>query len=483
MDMNEQNNWNNVPSNNMDQNNNNDKGGKKDHNKFLVAVIIVLCMALAGVTGAGATYITMRNNTPGISTAKNDESSESKEEKKEQAPKIGQTEIISGLSDAGTSDLSKVYDSVIPSIVAITCQSTENVNTFFGTYSQDVTGAGSGVIFDEDDKNLYILTNNHVVDGAKSISIKFSDDKTAEGEVKGTAAYSDLAVVQVKLSDMDESTKKAIKIATLGNSDSLKTGEMVMAIGNALGYGQSLTVGYISATDREVTIDDISLDLIQTDAAINPGNSGGALINIKGEVIGINSAKLSDKDVEGMGYALPMNTAKPLAEQLKTSEPVDEENRGYLGIYYAVVDDATHNAYNIPYGLYVSDVADDGGAKAAGIQKGDVITKVDGYAAKSSNAINSIIANKRQGDKVNVTLERYDNGDYNEMEIEVTLAKKPEAKTQISGNHEDSDHDESHDSDEYHDSDNDHDSSENNDSDHDNYNGFGDDFNRFFFGW
>ena len=280
-------------------------------NKGLIIVIVILCMIIAGGAGAAFTYFaTAGKNNATVAES----SSRVVEEKKEPAAKIGQTEVISGLSAAGTSDLSEVYDAVLPSIVAITCQSTEDVQTFFGTYSKDITGAGSGVIFDEDDKNIYILTNNHVVDGAKSIVIKFSDDEAVEGEVQGTAAYSDLAVVKVKLSDMRDSTKKAIKLAELGDSDSLKVGEMVMAIGNALGYGQSLTVGYVSATSREVNMDDITLELIQTDAAINPGNSGGALINLRGQVIGINSAKLADRSVEGMGYAIPMNTAKPLAD-------------------------------------------------------------------------------------------------------------------------------------------------------------------------
>jgi len=414
------------PMNNFNGNN----GGKKKGHGGLIALVIVLCMVIAGGIGAGVTYYVSNGNAPKeeASADSSDKSSSDGSDKtadNSASSQIGQTQVIKGLADGGTSDLSGIYDEVLPSIVAITCKSTENVNTFWGTYSEDVTGAGSGVIFDKDDKYLYILTNNHVVEDAKSLSIKFVDDEVVDGEVKGTAAYSDLAVVSVKLSDLKDSTKKEVKTATLGTSADVKVGEMVMAIGNALGYGQSLTVGYVSATDREVSIEDVTLNLIQTDAAINPGNSGGALINLKGEVIGINSAKYSDKDVEGTGYAIPMDTAKPLAEQLKDSEPVSDEDRGYLGIYYKPVDDQTHQYYNIPYGLYVSQVDEKGGAAKAGIVQGDVITKVDGYSVQSANSINSIIQSKRKGDKVKVTIKRYDNGEYVEKEIEVTLAEKP----------------------------------------------------------
>ena len=293
----------------------------------------------------------------------------------------GNTELtaISGGAISGVSDVSGIVEKVMPSIVSIT--ETSMQKSIFGEYPSE--GAGSGFIVKQDDKELLIVTNNHVVSGAESITVKFIDDTTAKATVKGTDSTADLAVITVKLSDLKEETKGKIKIATLGHSDDVKVGQMAIAIGNALGYGQSVTVGYISAKDREVEVGDENgsgsnkMVLLQTDAAINPGNSGGALLDVNGNVIGINSVKYADTKVEGIGYAIPMSDAIPIINELMKRQVLSDSEKGYLGITGKTISDSVSEAYGIPVGVYVSEVSDSGAAKAAGIKKGDVITKIN----------------------------------------------------------------------------------------------------------
>ena len=406
--------------------------------KVLLVLILIFCMVIAGMIGFGITSFNSAINGPvvtddktaqgnGEGQGKNDAAKERVTEKKE-VFKLPNTQTDSKLADERIADLSDVVEAAMPSLVAITTEGEESINSWFGKQIRKTKNMGSGVIIDKDENSLFIITNNHVVEGAKHLMVTFNDGRTVKGKVRGTAAYTDLALVEVKLSDLDKKSVSNVKVAKIGLSDNLKVGQMVMAIGNALGYGQSLTVGYVSAKDRIVTVNDITMKLIQTDAAINPGNSGGALLNLNGEVIGINSVKFSSEAVEGMGYAIPMVTVRPLINELKSSKKLVDSERGYLGIFYREIDESSHEAFNLPYGLYISDVAKNGGAKKAGLLKGDIIIGLNDNETLKSDAINSIILGKRKGDKVKVTFYRYENGDYVKKEVIVTLSEKPEVK-------------------------------------------------------
>lgn len=405
--------------------------------KGLLVLIVIFFMIIAGMIGFGLAGFNAFTNNDAVSdetkqTDENKTSISSKKEDLEERPeenvKLPTTRTDSKLQDMRTADLSDIVDSALPSLVSITTEGEKSIISWFGEQTRKTKDMGSGVIVDEDDSSLFIITNNHVIDGANNLMVAFEGGTTAKGTVRGTAAYTDLALVEVKLSDIDKKALSKIKVAKIGNSGGLKVGQMVMAIGNALGYGQSLTVGYVSAKDRVVTVNDITMKLIQTDAAINPGNSGGALLNLDGEVVGINSAKFSDRAVEGMGYAIPMSTVKPLINELKTSKNLTDTQRGYLGIYYKEIDESSHQAFNLPYGLYITEVSDNGGAKKAGLVKGDIIIALNDNETLKSDAINSIILGKRKGDKVKVTFYRYENGEYIKKDLTVTLAEKPNAK-------------------------------------------------------
>ena len=328
-------------------------------------------------------------------------------------------------------DVSDIVDEVMPSIVAITNVSQTEYQSFWGqSKTYESTSCGSGIIVSQDNEYLYVATNNHVVEGANSLTVTFANDDTVSAEIKGTGPSTDLAVVKVALSSIKDDTMSAIKVATLGSSDTLKVGESCIAIGNALGYGQSVTTGVISALNREVSVSDSSsstnytAELIQTDAAINPGNSGGALLNTAGEVIGINSVKYSDTSVEGIGYAIPMDTAKPIIEELITKEKVDESNSAYLGIAGVDVTSDVAKTYNMPTGVYVAQVMEGAAAEQAGIQKGDIITKFDGKDVTSMEELSSNMQYYAAGTTVDVVIERSSNGQYEEQTISVTLGKK-----------------------------------------------------------
>lgn len=328
-------------------------------------------------------------------------------------------------------DVSDIVDEVMPSIVAITNVSQTEYQSFWGqSKTYESTSCGSGIIVSQDNEYLYVATNNHVVEGANSLTVTFANDDTVSAEIKGTDPSTDLAVVKVALSSIKDDTMSEIKVATLGSSDTLKVGESCIAIGNALGYGQSVTTGVISALNREVSVSDSSsstnytAELIQTDAAINPGNSGGALLNTAGEVIGINSVKYSDTSVEGIGYAIPMDTAKPIIEELITKEKVDESNSAYLGIVGVDVTSDVAKTYNMPTGVYVAQVMEGAAAEQAGIQKGDIITKFDGKDVTSMEELSSNMQYYAAGTTVDVVIERSSNGQYEEQTISVTLGKK-----------------------------------------------------------
>ena len=337
--------------------------------------------------------------------------------------------VVTTGSAIESNEVTAITEQSMPAIVAIT-STTKGADYYdlFGQYyqGQDTTSCGSGFIVGQNEKELLIATNNHVIDGAKTISVQFIDGEVYEAEKKGADSTNDLAVIAVKTAKIKKTTMSKIKIADLGNSSEVKVGEKVIAIGNALGYGQSVTVGYISAKDREITESSENngsqnkIKAIQTDAAINPGNSGGALINMKGQVIGINSAKIADSAVEGVGYAIPISVATPIIDELMNREALEDSEKGYLGISGQTVTDAG-KAYNVPYGVYVSEVAKGGAADKAGIKVNDVITAVNKMEVTTMESLQEKINSYRKGTKVEITLKRSNNGGYAEKKVTVTL--------------------------------------------------------------
>ena len=358
------------------------------------------------------------------------------------------------LSDSENGTVAAVAQASMPSVVAITTVSVQEIPSFFGYSSHQYKSAstGSRIIVGDNDDELLIATNNHVVDGATTLSVCFIGDDVANAEtetvnagdngdlnvedavsakIKGTDADNDLAVVAVKKSDIPEDTLNQIKIAQIGSSDDLAVGQQVVAIGNALGYGQSVTSGWISALNRTISTDDgtNSTGLIQTDAAINPGNSGGALLNMKGELIGINSAKYADSAVEGMGYAIPISKAKPILEELmnrETREKVDSSKKGYLGVSLANLTTEAIEMYNMPTGAFVRSVEDDSPAQEAGICKGDIIVKFDGQKVSDGDDLLDKLQYYKSGEKIEAVIARATNGEYEENTIELTLGTRPD---------------------------------------------------------
>ncbi|MCH1982207.1 trypsin-like peptidase domain-containing protein [Ruminococcus sp. OA3] len=325
----------------------------------------------------------------------------------------------------------------MPSLVSISNKSVQEVQDFFGgTQAYESESSGSGIIVGQNDSELLIATNNHVISGANTITVSFIDNTSVEAQIKGTDADNDLAVVAVDISKLSEDTLSQIKVATIGNSDDLAVGEQVVAIGNALGYGQSVTSGYVSALDREVTVENVTANLIQTDAAINPGNSGGALLNMNGELIGINSVKFASNAVEGMGYAIPVSTAEPILDDLmnrETRSKVDEAKSAYLGISCKNVSAETSQMYNMPTGVFVYDVTEGTAAEKAGMLKGDIITKFDKSTVSTYNELVSALEYYEAGETVEVVVQRADSGEYKDVTLNVTLDKRPDDAAQSSG--------------------------------------------------
>lgn len=324
-----------------------------------------------------------------------------------------------------------IVEQCMPSIVAITNMSQVQYQNWFGQVQKyEVPSAGSGIIVGENKDYLYIATNNHVVESATTLTIRFSDDTTASAEIKGTDVSTDLAVIQVKKADIDSGTLSNIKVATLGDSSKIKVGSQAIAIGNALGYGQSVTAGYISALEREVTTQDensgnsYTNKLIQTDAAINPGNSGGALLNKNGEVIGINSSKYNDTAVEGMGFAIPSNTAKPIIEDLITKEQVSDDKAAYLGIHGENDTAAVTEAYNMPEGVFVKEVFKGTAAEQYGIKAGDIITSLDGRDIATMEVLHTRLSYYEAGSQVEIIVQRPMQNGYEEVKLSVVLGKK-----------------------------------------------------------
>ena len=421
-------------------------GRRKKDKKGSKWLAVALAVILVFVMGAGAgTMMSGRAATASLpessASAKNSvESSAEEEEEKTPSRESGSGgETISRVkdqtSDSSLSDttVADVAEKVMPAIVSVYNKYTEKGQFFGRTYTQEAESAGSGIIIEETDNELLIVTNNHVVEGADSLSVQFINEENCEAALKGTDPSSDLAVISVSLDSLNEDTKKQIAIAELGDSDSLRIGEHAIAIGNALGYGQSLTVGYISALNREITAEDgITGTFIQTDAAINPGNSGGALLNSKGQVIGINSNKIGGEAIEGMGFAIPISKALPIIDGLKTQESktkVAEAEQGVLGIYGISVTSDVASAYGLPVGAYVEEIIEGTGAASSDLQQGDIISGIEGQTVTGMEDIQNQLSYYSAGQEITLKVQHpMEGGEYEEREIKVTLSSRSDAE-------------------------------------------------------
>ena len=344
------------------------------------------------------------------------------------------SDASSSSSSSETSSVSAIADAAMPSLVAITNQSVQEMMNWFGqSQVYESESSGSGIIVGQTDTELLIVTNNHVVEGAQTLSVGFVDETAAEGHINGTDADHYIAVISVNKSDLSEDTLSKIKVIEIGSSSDLQVGEQVVAIGNALGYGQSVTTGIVSALNRSVTIDGVTNELIQTDAAINPGNSGGALLNMSGQLVGINSAKYSDTTVEGMGYAIPVDDVTDIIESLMNrtarTEQVAEAERGFLGITGQDVTSEVSEAYGMPRGVYITSVTEGSAAAAAGLQQGNIITKFDGTSVSSMSDLQNLISYYRSGETVEITYSAVSDGEYVEQTVEVTLGTNTNTST------------------------------------------------------
>lgn len=413
--------------------------------KLKKAANISLCAVLAGGLAAGTytgvNYLTgyeqsvQAASKEQITLLKSDKESDDSDSKEESTAK-------------GSLDVSDIVEETMPSIVSITTKSVEEVQSYYGMFGQygayspeqrEVQGSGSGIIIGKNDTELLIATNYHVVDGAETLSVGFCDSTACEAKVKGYDSEKDLAVVAVSLDDIDSDTMDAISIATIGNSDNLKVGEQVVAIGNALGYGQSVTTGIVSAKNRQLNSDDTvgdydsdsnsATNLIQTDAAINPGNSGGALLNMNGEVVGINSAKLASTEVEGIGYAIAISDVTDTIESLMNEETRDKvEDHGVLGIIVQTVDSAVTEAYGVPEGVLVREVTEGGAADDAGIEARSIITKFAGKTVTTKEQLVDFLSYYEPGEDVELTIEVPDGKEYKEETVTVTLGKSEDTQ-------------------------------------------------------
>ena len=414
------------------------KPGKPMNPLWKKVIAVVVCGVFFGIC-AGVSFLAVNSLGTDKDTRQIAQTTGEAAQDQQQEMQAGAAESESGIkstvtqgtSSAVVTDVTEVVENTMPSIVSITNQMIISGTDFWGqNMQQEQEAAGSGIIIGENDNELLVVTNNHVVADSNKISVKFIDDEVAEAQIKGTSPSMDLAVIAVKLSDVNDSTKDSIAIATMGDSDTLKVGEPVIAIGNALGYGQSVTTGVVSALNRtlEVSETGTSNALIQTDAAINPGNSGGALLDIKGQVIGINSNKIGGSTVEGMGYAIPISSAQPIIEELmnqETKEKVDEGNRGFLGISCINVTKAMGDAYGMPEGIYVAQVYAGTGADNAGLVKGDIITGFAGATVTTQDDLTNAMQYYAVGDTVELTVMRGNPTEgYKEQKVSITLTSQ-----------------------------------------------------------
>ena len=411
---------------------------KKNKAGKVIAIVLAACVVITG-SAVGGFYI--GNQLMGERIAETTvipETLESKEEVRENIkdvetakPQVSESGIESTQTvTAVVTDVTNVVEAVMPSVVSITNTSVVTQNFWGQQFQSENQSSGSGIIVGENDTELLVVTNNHVISDATELKVQFIDGSIANAKVKGTDANMDLAVIAVSLDSLENSTISNISIAVLGDSESLKVGEPAIAIGNALGYGQSVTTGVISALNRQIAMSEdgsTTGTLIQTDAAINPGNSGGALLNMKGEVVGINSNKIGGSTIEGMGYAIPISNAKPIIEDLmnrETKDKVDENRKGYLGISGLDVTSDVSAAYGMPMGVYIAQVYD-GGAKNAGIMKGDIVTAFDGSSVKTMEDLQGYLEYYEVGETVLVTIQRPQAGGYyTEQQLWVVLGER-----------------------------------------------------------
>ena len=402
------------PTNNMSQPPRNTKNNSGCFKVFGVILLAIVFGVVASVIFQGTNRI-----INGIFGEMEETPSQKKEE-------IGSTQIVTGSGAAVESDIADVVESVMPSVVSITNLSVQEVQNYFfgGTTQYESQSSGSGIIVGQNDTELLIATNNHVIQGSQTLTVAFIDGSSANAQVKGTDSDIDLAIIAISLNDLKSDTLEKIKVATLGDSDSMRVGEPTIAIGNALGYGQSVTAGIASALGT--TIEGYEGKLIQTDAAINPGNSGGALVNANGEVIGINTAKVSDESVEGMGYAIPVSDVLDILNELMNKETrtkVPEGQRGVIGIMGRTVDSQTSQYYNMPEGVYVSELVEGGGAEKAKLPVYCVITEIDGYDVDSMEELQEELQYYRAGETVELTIMVQGRTGYMEEKVQVTLTK------------------------------------------------------------
>lgn len=430
-----------TPSGSHNNNKKNPKNSKKLAKKIgAITLSAVLFGSVAAGSFQAVNYFSPFSKTTGSSdsTASNNSSSTS----------LLKTTAVSGSSNTGSLDVSDITTSAMPSIVAITNKSVQEVQDYFSQFgfsgqgqpqTQETESQGSGIIIGKNDSELLMVTNNHVVEGADTLSVCFIDNQVYEAAIKGTDPENDLAVIAVPLDSISDDTMSKIAVASIGDSDSLKVGEQVVAIGNALGYGQSVTTGIVSAVNRSLSSDSSdtqdsnssddssSATYIQTDAAINPGNSGGALLNMNGEVIGINSAKLASTEVEGMGYAIPISRVSDIIDNLMnqtTRTKVDSDKQGTIGIKGINVTSDVQEKYNLPEGIYVSEVTSGSAAEKAGITSGSVITKFDGKSVTDIESLQDLLQYYKAGETVELTLQVPDSDSYKEKTVSITLGSK-----------------------------------------------------------
>lgn len=408
--------------------NGNSHHASKKHSYAKTTALVTAAALLFGVVSGGTMY--------GVNRAANTLLPYQSSQLNASSETIGQTTQIPAANTSTTSsngvvieDVSAIVDATLPSVVSITNTQVYQSNTWFGqSQTYEVPSSGSGIIVGQNDSELLIVTNNHVVSDSEGLTVTFADESTADAAIKGTDSEADLAVIAVPLDKVSADTKDKIKAATLGDSDSLKMGQGVIAIGNALGLGQSVTVGHVSALNREIKVDDATKTVIQTDAAINPGNSGGALLNSKGEVIGINEAKYADTSVEGVGYAIPISKAKDIIDDLMTRTTkiaVSESEQGYLGIQLQNIDESMAKMYGMPQGVYVYKIMEDSAAAGSDLHEKDIITKLDGEKISNYADLAKLLTYYKSGDTVTLTVQSLVNGSYQEREVQLTLKQRP----------------------------------------------------------
>ncbi|NLK75038.1 MAG: trypsin-like serine protease [Clostridiales bacterium] len=404
----------------------NKKGRKKIAKSIQFIASAIIFGIIAGAAFQGYNYLSRPNNEVNI-----DVKEDKHQYDMDDVSSVDDNQVlpINSTNGAIVTDVSEVVANVMPSIVAIKSTSTVTTYDFFGRkLNRSAQGNGSGFIIGQNGSDLYIVTNNHVIEDVDYVEVVFADDATAEATVKNADPKTDLAVLIVNANKLSEETLSSIKVASLGDSDNIKVGEMAIAIGNALGYGQSITVGYISALDREITVDGIKMTLLQTDAAINPGNSGGALINIAGEVIGINTVKYAAEEVEGMGYAIPISSAIPMINELINRELLNESERGFLGINLTTARNVTEvfsQSFNMPVGIFVNDVVEDSPAEKAGLKQGNIIVGFNDMKVETIEDLLNILTYSRAGEEITLVVKVLENGEYIEKELKVTLSHRP----------------------------------------------------------